>query len=127
MDACRLFRLLVAASTLVLALFFSPLEFAEVAGQTVAPGSASALLIPQDITTPNPLLGDVQMRRALSHCTDKSALAQKGYTFLRAPSVADLLMDTFVPTDHQAYEQPPAGFSFGYDLDAAGELLDEIG
>ena len=74
-------------------------------------------------TTPHPILGDINVRKAIAYCTDRASLIASVYPFVDDQSV--LLMDTNIPTDHWAHadgvEQYP------YDPEQGMALLDEAG
>jgi ABC-type transport system substrate-binding protein len=77
----------------------------------------------ENFTTPHPILGDLRVRQAIAHCTDRDALIASVYPYVEDPST--LLMDSFNPKDHWTYSGP---YDFPwYDPEAGMALLDEAG
>src|SRR3972149_1948979 len=77
-------------------------------------------------TVPHPILGDVNVRKAIAYCTDRASLIASVYPFVE--DQAALVMDTNIPTDHWAHaagvEQYPYDPAKGMALlEAAGWTL----
>lgn len=75
------------------------------------------------LVTPHPILGDVRVRRAIAHCTDRAALVKSVYPWVE--DAAPFLADSFLPRDHWAYTEDLARYPFAPARGAA--LLDEAG
>lgn len=78
---------------------------------------------PEPFTAPHPILGDVRVRRATAHCTDRAGLLRAAY-----PWVTDTVpfeADSFIPREHWAYAPDIARYPF--DPAAGGVLLEEAG
>ena len=71
------------------------------------------------------ILADVNVRRAIAHCTNRQALAASVFPFLNAAQLQTLLMDSFVPKTHWAYSDAITKYS--YDPIRAAQLLDGAG
>ena len=72
-----------------------------------------------------PILSDLNVRKAIAYCTDRFALAKAAYPTLTDPEIDALMMDSFLPSDHWAYTQPTTQYRFNPDqgrtlLEAAG-------
>src|SRR3972149_815172 len=52
-------------------------------------------------TTPHPILGEINVRKAIAYCTDRPSLIASVYPFVEDQSV--LLMDTNIPSDSWAH------------------------
>lgn len=78
-------------------------------------------------TTPDPILGDLRVRQAMAHCTNKADLAKAGYPLLSDEQAAGLVMNTFIPTDHWAYAGDENITIYDFDVAKGGALLDEAG
>ena len=78
-------------------------------------------------TTPDPILGDLRVRQAMAHCTNKADLAKAGYPLLTTEEAQSLVMDTFIPTAHWAYAGAENVTQYPFDVAAGGALLDEAG
>lgn len=76
---------------------------------------------------PHPLLGDRNVRRALAHCTDRRALLGSVYPFLSSDERELLLMDTFIPKTHWAYQAPPMQYQYSFDPAIGSQLLEAAG
>lgn len=77
-------------------------------------------------TTPHPILGDLKVRQAIAHCTDRDALIEVSYPFLSAEDRAKLRMDTWIPKI-SPFHANPNNIDYTYDITAGGKLLDEAG
>ncbi|HET9421503.1 MAG TPA: ABC transporter substrate-binding protein [Nocardioides sp.] len=70
----------------------------------------------------NPALQDPAFRHALGYALDNERLAESAYQGAGVPGV------TFIPPFYETfYWEPPEDEMFTFDLDRAGELLDEAG
>ena len=70
----------------------------------------------------NPALEDPAFRHALGYALDVDRLVESAY---QGAAVAG---DTFIPTAYESYRwEPPEDEAFTFDLERAGELLDEAG
>lgn len=70
----------------------------------------------------NPALKDPAFRRALGYAVDRDRLVQSAYQGAAVPG------DTFIPTAYSRYRwEPPPDEAFTFDLEKAGQLLDEAG
>lgn len=78
-------------------------------------------------TTPNPILGDLKVRQAMAHCTNKADLAKAGYPLLDEATAASLVMDTMIPKAHWAYAGDANVSLYPFDVAKGGALLDEAG
>ena len=78
-------------------------------------------------TTPDPILGDLRVRQAMAHCTNKADLAKAGYPLLTTEEAQSLVMDTFIPTAHWAYAGAENVTQYPFDVAKGGALLDEAG
>jgi len=82
-------------------------------------------------TTPNPILGNENIRKAIAQCSNRSELIASVYPFLSDDDKAKLLMDTFIPKDSAWYaknvDPNAAVVDYTYDITAAGKLLDDAG
>jgi ABC-type transport system substrate-binding protein len=76
-------------------------------------------------TTAHPILGDVKVRQAIAHCTNREALVGVSYPFLSDEEKGKLLMDTWIPKSSPFYAEPSVQYTF--DITKAGTLLDEAG
>jgi peptide/nickel transport system substrate-binding protein len=74
------------------------------------------------IGNPNPAVLDPKFRHALGYALDLPTLIKKVYQGAGLPGT------TIVPPAYKAYHwEPPADEKFTFDLDKAGQLLDEAG
>jgi ABC-type transport system substrate-binding protein len=72
----------------------------------------------EDFTTPHPILSDLKVRQAISHCIDRDALIASVYPYVEDPDA--LLMDSFLPKTHWAYSGP---YDYPwYDPEAGGAV-----
>ncbi len=78
-------------------------------------------------TEPHPILGDLKVRQALAHCTNKADVARAGYPLLSPEQAQALVMDTFIPKDHWAYAGDENITIYEYSPEKAAALLDEAG
>ena len=70
----------------------------------------------------NPALKDPAFRHALGYALDIDRLVESAYQGAAVPG------DTFIPTAYESFRwEPPEDEAFTFDLDRAGELLDEAG
>jgi ABC-type transport system substrate-binding protein len=76
-------------------------------------------------TTAHPILGDVKVRQAIAHCTNREALVGAVYPYLAAEERGKMLMDTWIPKSSPFYAAPSVQYTF--DITKAGTLLDEAG
>jgi ABC-type transport system substrate-binding protein len=127
MNAQRLVRLCTATFVLVLVVVCSPPALGKATGQALQPNAQLGATEADDDATPHPLLSQPEVRRALAHCTDRVALAQRLYPFLSTAQAEALVMSSFLPIAHTYYAEPPGLPNFEYDPVAAGQLLDSIG
>lgn len=78
-------------------------------------------------TTPHPILGDLKVRQAMAHCTDKVSLAQAGYPLLTAEQAAGLVLNTFIRTGTEFYAGDENITIYEFDPAKGAALLDEAG
>jgi ABC-type transport system substrate-binding protein len=78
-------------------------------------------------TEPHPILGDLRVRQAMAHCTNKVDLAKAGYPLLDDEEAQGLVMDTFIPKAHWAYAGDENVEIYDFDVAKGGALLDEAG
>ena len=78
-------------------------------------------------TTPDPILGDLRVRQAMAHCTNKKDLAKAGYPLLNDDQAAGLVMDTFIPKAHWAYAGDENVSIYPFDTEKGIALLEEAG
>jgi ABC-type transport system substrate-binding protein len=88
----------------------------EKAGPTAAP----------EWTTPHPILGDIKVRQAIAHCTNRNELIAVSYPFLSDEEKGKLQMDTWIPKISQFYANPN-NVQYTFDITGGGKLLDEAG
>jgi peptide/nickel transport system substrate-binding protein len=70
----------------------------------------------------NPALEDAAFRHALGYALDLDRLVESAYQGAAVPG------DTFIPSAYESFRwEPPEEEAFTFDLDRAGELLDEAG
>jgi peptide/nickel transport system substrate-binding protein len=70
----------------------------------------------------NPALKDPAFRHALGYALDNERLVESAYQGAGEPG------DTFIPSAYESFRwTPPEDEAFTFDLDRAGELLDEAG
>ena len=70
----------------------------------------------------NPALKDPAFRHALGYALDNERLVESAYQGAAVPG------DTFIPSAYGSFRwEPPEEEAFTFDLDKAGELLDEAG
>ena len=77
-------------------------------------------------TTPHPILGDVRVRQAIAHCTNRPELIKSVYPFLSEEQQQGLLMDTFLPKSHWAANNTSI-VSYAFDPEKGKALLKEAG
>ena len=78
-------------------------------------------------TTPHPILSDLNVRQALSYCTNKADLVKSVYVTLTPEQQEGLIMHTNIPRDHWAYAGDENITIYPYDPDQGRALLDEAG
>lgn len=78
-------------------------------------------------TTPHPILGDLRVRQAMAHCTNKVDLAKAGYPLLTTEEAQGLVMDTMIAKTHWAYAGDENLTLYPFDTAKGGALLDEAG
>ena len=76
-------------------------------------------------STAHPVLGDIKVRQAIAHCTNREALIGVSYPFLSDEERGKLVMDTWIPKSSPFYAAPSVQYTF--DITGAGKLLDEAG
>ncbi|NJL34984.1 MAG: hypothetical protein HC893_15465 [Chloroflexaceae bacterium] len=54
-------------------------------------------------STPHPILSNLQVRRAIAHCTNRLELIESVYPYLEDGQKEGLLINTFLTSDHWAY------------------------
>jgi hypothetical protein len=82
---------------------------------------AVGLIAPQ----PHPILSDVNVRRAIAHCTDKGALLESVHSPLTPQERQALIAETFVISSSWAFTMPATTYPFNPSLGAG--LLDASG
>jgi ABC-type transport system substrate-binding protein len=78
-------------------------------------------------TTPHPILSDLNVRQALSYCTNKADLVKSVYVTLTPEQQEGLIMHTNIPRDHWAYAGDENITIYPYDPDQGRALLDTAG
>ncbi len=123
-------RALVLVALLVLLLLLPAHAMAQ-SDDLLLPGSgASALPITAIAASQpplNPVLSNVNIRRAIAQCIDRPAILTKLYPTLSQSERDGMLMDTFLPKDHALYSVPPAQYQYALNPAAAHALLDGAG
>ncbi len=97
------------------------------AEETPAETDASASADSGAFTTPHPILGDVQVRKAIAHCTNRPQLIESVYPYLSEEEQQDLLMDTFLPQGHWALAPEDQITTYPFDPEQGSALLEEAG
>jgi ABC-type transport system substrate-binding protein len=77
-------------------------------------------------STPHPILSDVQVRRAIAHCTNRLQLLESVYPYLTEEEREEMLMDTFLPRGHWA-EATEGVTTYPFDPEEGQALLEEAG
>jgi ABC-type transport system substrate-binding protein len=77
--------------------------------------------------TPHPILGDLRVRQALAHCTNKPDLLKAVYPLISDEDRANLVMNTFIPRSHWAYAGDANVTVYDFDPAKGAALLDEAG
>jgi ABC-type transport system substrate-binding protein len=77
-------------------------------------------------TTPHPILGDLKVRQAIAHCTNRPELIASVYPYLNEEQQQGLLMDTNLPQGHWALATEGIT-TYPFDVAAGGALLEEAG
>jgi ABC-type transport system substrate-binding protein len=77
------------------------------------------------VAQPHPILGDLRVRQAIAHCTDKDSLVAAAYPDLLPPEREALIIDSFIPPTSWAYSPPTTTYPYSPTL--AGDLLDDAG
>jgi ABC-type transport system substrate-binding protein len=90
-----------------------------VAGATAAPAA-------EPFTTPHPILGDLRVRQAIAHCTNRLELIKSVYPFLGEEEQKRLLMDTNLPQGHWALATEGIT-TYPFDAAKGNALLEEAG
>ncbi len=80
-----------------------------------------------EFTTPHPILGDLRVRQAIAHCTDRRALIASVYPFLNETEQEALLMNTFLPQGHWALAPDDQITIYEFDPEAGIALLEAAG
>lgn len=62
--------------------------------------------------TVHPILGDLNVRRAIAYCTDKDALVAAAYPGLSPVERQALIIDSFLPPENWAYHSPAQQYPF---------------
>jgi ABC-type transport system substrate-binding protein len=75
----------------------------------------------------HPILGDLRVRQAMAHCTNKVDLARAGYPLLEEEEAKGLVMDTFIPKAHWAYAGDENVTIYEFDPEKGAALLEEAG
>ena len=77
-------------------------------------------------TTAHPILGNIKIRQAIAHCTDRDQLIAVSYPFISEEERAKLRMDTWIPKTSPFYANPN-NVDYTFDITGGGKLLDEAG
>lgn len=80
----------------------------------------------EPFTTPHPIIGDLKVRQAIAHCTNRPELIASVYPFLNEEQQQGLLMDTFLPKAHWAATTDGIT-TYPFDVEKGAALLDEAG
>lgn len=75
----------------------------------------------------HPVLGDIKVRQAIAYCTNRPELIASVYPFVDEEGQQNLLMDTNIPRVSWAAYDGPEIQKYPFDLEKAGQLLDEAG
>lgn len=78
-------------------------------------------------TTPHPILGDLRVRRALAHCTNKVDLAKSVYPLISEEEQAALVMHSWIASDNWAYPGDENITIYEYNPEGGMALLEEAG
>ncbi|MEW6093716.1 MAG: ABC transporter substrate-binding protein [Chloroflexota bacterium] len=89
-----------------------------------SPDAAPAALSPT-FAAPHPILGDLRVRQAIAHCTDRAGLIRAVYPWLADTSPNE--MDSFLPADHPFYAGEDAFSRYPYDAAKGQALLEGAG
>ena len=92
---------------------------------TGSSGSAASLQGEPVVAQPHPILGDLRVRQAIAHCTDKDGLVAAAYPALTPAERAELIIDSFIPPSSWAYTPPT--ITYAYSPTLAGDLLEAAG
>ena len=77
------------------------------------------------LPSPHPILNDLSVRKAIALCTNKLALIQSVYPLLSITERDQLVVNSFLPNDHWAYDSTMPIYT--YDPVQASALLDAAG
>ncbi len=78
-------------------------------------------------TTPHPILGDLRVRQAIAHCTNRDELISVSYPYLSEEERAELQMDTNIPRISWAHYGGDELTTYPFDPDRGIALLEEAG
>ncbi len=81
----------------------------------------------EPFTTPHPILGDLRVRQAIAHCTNKLELVQSVYPLISPEEQANLVMNTFIPRSSWAYAGDENVTIYEFDPEKGKALLEEAG
>lgn len=95
------------------------------AGLTAQPHPAPAQPADALSPIPHPILSNLNVRRAIYHCTNKDALIAAAYPTLTPAERAALLLDSFLPPDSPYYYS--STWQYPFSPDAGKALLDSAG
>jgi ABC-type transport system substrate-binding protein len=94
---------------------------ADPSAPTAAPAAVS-----ETWTTPHPIIGDLKVRQAIAHCTNRPELIASVYPFLDEAQQGKLLMDANLPQGHWALATEGLT-TYPFDVEKGAALLDEAG
>jgi ABC-type transport system substrate-binding protein len=103
-----------------------PVRETVVVAATADPNAPTAATSAEAFTTPHPILGDLSVRQAIAHCTNRPELIASVYPWLPEADQQKLLMDTNLPQGHWALATEGIT-SYPFDAEKGAQLLDEAG
>jgi len=91
-----------------------------------APTAEAPAAVSEAWTTPHPIIGDLKVRQAIAHCTNRPELIASVYPFLDEAQQGKLLMDSNLPQGHWALATEGLT-TYPFDVEKGGALLEEAG
>jgi len=91
-----------------------------------APTAEAPAAVSEAWTTPHPIIGDLKVRQAIAHCTNRPELIASVYPFLDEAQQGKLLMDANLPQGHWALATEGLT-TYPFDVEKGAALLDEAG
>jgi len=78
-------------------------------------------------STPDPITSDLNVRQAMSYCTNKDDLLKGAYPLSTEADRAVLVMNTFIPTKHWAYAGDANITIYPFDVEKGKSILEADG